>query len=89
MLIKKLRKSFGVQIENFEIQKCNTQLLRKIINLFEKYSLIIIKNQKINNEEQIQFSKIFGELEITKTGTLGSNSHLVNFNKFSRSWKRC
>ena len=38
---------------------------------------MLLKKQKINEQEQVNFTKIFGELEITKPGTLGTNSNLV------------
>ena len=77
MFVKKLHNFFGVLIDGLDIKQINVNQKNKIIELFEKHSLIVFRNQLINNDEQIEFSKIFGELEITKPGTLGSNSNLV------------
>ncbi len=77
MLINHLHPKFGISIENIKITKLNEEQKFQLINLFEQYSLIIIRNQNIKNEDQINFTKIFGKLEITKPGTLGSNSNLV------------
>ncbi len=77
MNFKKVHPNFGIQIYNLKINKITNEEINKIINLFEEYSLIVLKNQEITNEEQLEFSKYFGELEITKPGTIGSNSNLV------------
>ena len=77
MLIKKLRKNFGISIHNVNVNSLSSNDKKEIIDLFEEHSLVVIKKQNINEQEQINFSKIFGELETTKPGTLGTNSNLV------------
>ena len=77
MLIKKLHDNFGISIENIYINSLSINEKKEIINLFEEHSLLVIKKQVINQQEQIDFTKIFGELEMTKPGTLGTNSNLV------------
>ena len=77
MKTKNIHTDFGKEISDVDITKLDKEESAKIIELFEEYSLLIIKNQKITNDEQIKFSKIFGKLEITKPGTLGSNSNVV------------
>ena len=77
MNFKKVHPDFGIEIKDIKINKINHKEITEILNLFEEYSLIVLKNQKITNEEQLQFAKSFGELEITKPGTIGSNSNLV------------
>ena len=83
MNFKKVHPDFGIEIKDIKINKINHGEITEIINLFEKYSLIVLKNQKITNEEQLDFAKNFGELEVTKPGTIGSNSNLVSENKSS------
>ena len=34
-----------------------------VITAFEKYSVIVIHNQDIDDEQQMEFSKRFGDLE--------------------------
>ena len=77
MLIKKLHDNFGISIENIYINSLIYNEKKEIIDLFEEHSLVVIKKQVINEQEQINFTKIFGELEMTKPGTLGTNSNLV------------
>ena len=77
MLVKKLHDNFGISIENIDINSLNANEKKEIVDLFEEHSLVIIKKQVINEQEQIDFTKLFGELELTKPGTLGTNSNLV------------
>ena len=77
MIIKKLHDDFGISIENIDVNYLSAIEKKEIIDLFDEHSLIVIKKQKINEQEQVNFTKIFGELEITKPGTLGTNSNLV------------
>ena len=77
MNFKKVHPDFGIKIKDVKINKINHKEINEILNLFEEYSLIVLKNQKITNEEQLDFAKNFGELEVTKPGTIGSNSNLV------------
>ena len=77
MLVKKLHDNFGISIENIDINLLSANEKKEIVDLFEEHSLVIIKKQVINEQEQINFTKLFGELEVTKPGTLGTNSNLV------------
>ena len=77
MLVKKLHDNFGISIENIDINSLSANEKKEIVDLFEEHSLVIIKKQVINEQEQIDFTKLFGELEVTKPGTLGTNSNLV------------
>ena len=77
MNFKKIHPNFGIEIKDIKINKADKKDIKEILNLFEEYSLIVFKNQKITNEEQLDFAKNFGELEVTKPGTIGTNSNLV------------
>ncbi len=77
MKFSKLHPKFGIKIKDIKINKITKNEIVKILSLFEKYSLLVVNNQKITNLEQLEFAKKFGKLEITKPGTIGSNSNLV------------
>ena len=63
---------FGTKIKDIKINK-----IVKILSLFEEYSFLVTDNQKITNLGQLESVKKFGKLEITKLGTILSNSNLV------------
>ena len=58
MLVKKLHDNFGISIENIDINSLNAHEKKEIVNLFEEHSLVIIKKQVINEQEQINFTKL-------------------------------
>ena len=68
MNFKKVHPDFGIEIKDIKINKADKKDINEILNLFEEYSLIVFKKQKITNEEQLDFAKNFGELEVTKPG---------------------
>ena len=68
MNFKKVHPDFGIEIKDIKINKGNKKEIDEILNLFEEYSLIVLKDQKITNEEQLDFAKNFGELEVTNQG---------------------
>ena len=61
------------------------KIINKIAELLSEYSVIIIRNQNITDEEHIKFSESFGELELTKVGTDGSGSKLIILRNFDEN----
>lgn len=45
---------------------------------FDHYSVLIFRGQPVNDEQQIAFSRRFGELEITKVGSVGAGTPLAH-----------
>jgi alpha-ketoglutarate-dependent 2,4-dichlorophenoxyacetate dioxygenase len=44
---------------------------------FEEHSILVFRNQQVTDDLQIDFSKRFGPLEITKVGAIGTGTHLI------------
>jgi alpha-ketoglutarate-dependent 2,4-dichlorophenoxyacetate dioxygenase len=44
---------------------------------FEQHSVLVFRGQQVTDEQQIDFSKCFGPLEITKVGAIGTGTHLI------------
>ncbi len=44
---------------------------------FEEHSVLVFRNQQVTDDLQIDFSKRFGPLEITKVGAIGTGTHLI------------
>lgn len=49
----------------------------RIRDAFERYSVLVFRDQDIDDERQVRFSARFGALETTKVGTIGAGSQLV------------
>jgi alpha-ketoglutarate-dependent 2,4-dichlorophenoxyacetate dioxygenase len=44
---------------------------------FEQHSVLVFRGQQVTDNLQIDFSKRFGPLEITKVGAIGTGTHLI------------
>ncbi|MGC1777547.1 MAG: TauD/TfdA family dioxygenase [Xanthobacteraceae bacterium] len=44
---------------------------------FENYSVLLFRDQKVDGEGQLAFSRRFGPPEVTKVGSLGTGTHFV------------
>jgi alpha-ketoglutarate-dependent 2,4-dichlorophenoxyacetate dioxygenase len=44
---------------------------------FEQHSVLVFRGQQVTDDLQIDFSKRFGPLEITKVGAIGTGTHLI------------
>ena len=58
MNFKKVHPDFGIEIKDIKINKADKKDINEILNLFEEYSLIVFKNQKITNEEPVSYTHL-------------------------------
>ena len=83
MIIKKLKKFIGVEINDLDIIKIlDIGIINEISELLSKFSVVVIRDQNITNDQHIKFSEFFGNLEQTKVGTDGSGSKLIILRNF-------
>ena len=88
MFTKKLGKSIGIEITGLDTKiDLNEKLKNKISEMLSEYSVVVIRNQNITNDEHIKFSENFGDLELTKIGTDGSGSKLIILRNFDEEGK--
>lgn len=86
MKINKLGAFIGVEIKDLDVTNIqDKKIINKIAELLSEYSVVIIRNQNITDEEHIKFSEFFGELELTKVGTDGSGSKLIILRNFDEN----
>lgn len=86
MEINKLGAFIGVEIKDLDVTNIQDKKIKnKIAELLSEYSVVIIRNQNITDEEHIKFSESFGELELTKVGTDGSGSKLIILRNFDEN----
>ena len=83
MFTKKLEKSIGIEITGLDTKvDLSKKIKSKISDLLSEFSVVVIRNQNITNDEHIKFSQYFGTLETTKAGTDGSGSKLIILRNF-------
>ena len=62
MNFKKVHPDFGIEINDIKINKINHEGIIEILNLFEEYSLIVLKNQ-IRKVLEKKFRLVLPKLE--------------------------
>ena len=83
MKINKLGAFIGVEIKDLDVTNIQEKkVINEISELLSEFSVVIIRNQNISDDEHIRFSEFFGELELTKVGTDGSGSKLIILRNF-------
>lgn len=83
MLIKNLGTTLGVEIIGFNLKKnIDKNIIDQVSDLLSQFSVVVIRDQNITNEQHINFSEYFGDLEVTKAGTNGAGSKLIILQNF-------
>ena len=79
MQILPLHPLLTAEIRDFSLDQFGESEWTQIIESLKKYSVLVFRNQEIDNEVQIRFSERLGPLETTKVGTEGAGTKLVFF----------
>ena len=83
MLIKNLGSTLGVEIFGLNLKKdIDKNIIGQVSDLLSQFSVVVIRDQNITNDQHIHFSEYFGDLEVTKAGTNGSGSKLIILRNF-------
>jgi len=83
MLIKNLGSTLGVEIIGLNLKKdIDKNIIGQVSDLLSEFSVVVIRDQNITNDQHIHFSEYFGDLEVTKAGTSGSGSKLIILRNF-------
>ena len=86
MITKKLGTFIGLEINDLDVTNIKDKnTINEISELLLEFSVLIIRNQNITDEEHIRFSEYFGNLELTKVGTDGSGSKLIILRNFDEN----
>ena len=86
MITSKLGDAIGLEINDLDITKISDkETINKISDLLSEFSVVVIRNQNITDEDHIKFSENFGTLELTKVGTDGSGSKLIILRNFDEN----
>ena len=63
MKVELLSGACGAEISGMDLRDTSTENINKIKNLLHEHKVIFFRNQDINHQEQIDFSKCFGPIE--------------------------
>ncbi len=63
--VEPLKENFGAQVKGIDmVSDCNPETLAEITRLWGKHQLLLFKNQSLEEEELVAFSRGLGDLEI-------------------------
>ena len=55
----------GVEVSGFDItQPIDAELAAELVSLWDEHGILLFRDQDVNPENQIAFSRVFGELEM-------------------------
>ena len=76
--ITPLHPLFAAEVKGLDLSdRLDPGVLGEIKDAFARHSVLVFRDQHVTDEQQIAFSREFGELETTKVGTPGAGSNLV------------
>jgi alpha-ketoglutarate-dependent 2,4-dichlorophenoxyacetate dioxygenase len=76
--IDPLHPLFAAEVKGLDLSRpVDPGELDEIREAFARYSVLVFRDQRVTDEQQVAFSREFGELETTKVGTPGAGSELV------------
>jgi taurine dioxygenase len=61
--VRPLSERFGVEMRDIDLATCGPQLHRAVVEIFDRHGVMVIRDQKLSPEDQIRFTKAFGEPE--------------------------
>ena len=78
MTVTPVHKLIGARIEELNIaHDTDSDVVSQLWSLIRRYDLLIIPNQRLTDEQQIEFSEQLGPLETTKPGSTGAGNEGV------------
>lgn len=75
--IKALHPLFGAEIWGIRCESVDQAILAEIREVFETYSLLVFRDQQLDDEGQVAFSRLFGPLQVTPKVNPGVGSYFA------------
>ena len=75
--LQPLHPLIGAEVRGIDVRDIDAVTFTALRAAFETHSLLLLRGQDIDDDEQVAFGRRFGPLEPTKIGTLGAGSELV------------
>src|SRR5262245_54426366 len=84
LTMRPLHPLFGVEMKDVKVTDVDERTFKEIVDVFNEHSVLLFRGQRLTDQEQIEFSRRFGPLEITirsiasQEGTPPQISNLAN-----------
>ena len=84
----KLQPQYGLEISGLDLsQPISDEVASYILNKFNQYSVLLFRNQKLDDAQQIAFSRLFGELEQISIMTAATNQYVYRISNIDNREK--
>ena len=83
--IKALHPIFGAEVAGVDLaSEMDDAVFSEIRDAFEEHSVLVFRNQKVNDDQQIAFSERFGPLERMLIGSQGAGTPIAYLSNVDR-----
>jgi alpha-ketoglutarate-dependent 2,4-dichlorophenoxyacetate dioxygenase len=89
MQITPLTPGFGAEIRGVTLAQvaADAALYSDVRAAFEQHSVLVFRDQAIDNDAQLAFTRRFGEPEVVPVGTAGMGGHFITLSNFGKDGK--
>jgi alpha-ketoglutarate-dependent 2,4-dichlorophenoxyacetate dioxygenase len=89
MQIAPLGPGFGAEIRGVSLTQvaADAALYKDVRAAFEASSVVVFRDQDIDNDAQLAFTRRFGEPEVVPVGTAGMGGHFITLSNFGKDGK--
>jgi alpha-ketoglutarate-dependent 2,4-dichlorophenoxyacetate dioxygenase len=80
---------FGAEITGVTLKDvaADDAIYRQVRAAFEEHSVLVFRDQEIDNDAQLAFTRLFGEPETVPVGTAGMGGHFITLSNFGKDGK--
>lgn len=76
--IQPLHPLFAAEVIGLDLSRpLSEEIVRQVKEAFQRYSVLAFRDQDITDDQQIAFSRLFGELETTRAGAADAGGFLI------------
>lgn len=76
--VRKLHPLFAAEVTGLDLTRdLPDDVFAEVQAAFDEHSVLVFPGQKLNDEQQLAFSRRFGDLEVMQKGALGEATHLA------------
>jgi taurine dioxygenase len=61
--VRPLSGGFGVEMRDIDLATCGPEVHRAVVDIFDRHGVMVIRDQRLSPDDQIRFTKAFGEPE--------------------------
>ncbi len=86
LTVRPLHEHFAAEVTGFDMRKPQPPEIQKALrDLFARYSVLVFRDQRVTDEEQVAFTRIFGDLEGTTFSVAHSHPYVYQLSNIDEN----